>query len=349
MATVTREIFTCDVCGNADDVQTRSFGFDGKRYEIDLCLEDRNSLSEVAAGYVSRARKAAIRQGQRPSAKASRTAKASGAKASGAKASGAKASGAKASGAKASGAKASGAKAKSSKPEDRARRSRPREGKAVPMRAAKASGTRQEKGVYVYGILPADIEVAAGVPGVGEHPGVLDVVRSDGLAALISEVGPPDRLGSPEDRRAHREILDSTAIEVPVLPMRFGTVLAGADAVADELLVPRHDEFAAALDQLEGRAEFVVKGRYVDEKARARREEDARALREAMDGVCVASVVKKTVHDLDAFHLAFLVAVDEESEVERVIGDLAREWEGRVEIRLLGPMAAYDFATTNSD
>jgi hypothetical protein len=334
MATVTREIFTCDVCGNADDVQTRSFGFDGKRYEIDLCQEDRNSLSEVAAGYVSRARKAAIRQGQRPSAKASRTAKASGAKASGAKA---------------SGAKASGAKAKSSKPEDRARRSRPREGKAVPMRAAKASGTRQEKGVYVYGILPADIEVAAGVPGVGEHPGVLDVVRSDGLAALISEVGPPDRLGSPEDRRAHREILDSTAIEVPVLPMRFGTVLAGADAVADELLVPRHDEFAAALDQLEGRAEFVVKGRYVDEKARARREEDARALREAMDGVCVASVVKKTVHDLDAFHLAFLVAVDEESEVERVIGDLAREWEGRVEIRLLGPMAAYDFATTNSD
>lgn len=37
MATVTQKIFTCDVCGNANDVQTWAFGFDGKRYEIDLC------------------------------------------------------------------------------------------------------------------------------------------------------------------------------------------------------------------------------------------------------------------------------------------------------------------------
>jgi hypothetical protein len=29
--------------------------------------------------------------------------------------------------------------------------------------------------------------------------------------------------------------------------------------------------------------------------------------------------------------------------VERVIGDLARDWEGWIEVRLLGPMAAYDF------
>src|SRR5262249_19063813 len=92
--------------------------------------------------------------------------------------------------------------------------------------AAGAAGVPQHKGIYVYGILPADIEVAAGVPGVGEHPGLLRDVRFDGLAALISEVGSSGPLGSPDDLRTHREILDATAAEVPVLPLPFGTILA---------------------------------------------------------------------------------------------------------------------------
>jgi hypothetical protein len=29
--------------------------------------------------------------------------------------------------------------------------------------------------------------------------------------------------------------------------------------------------------------------------------------------------------------------------MEQVIDDLARDWAGRIEVRLLGPMAAYDF------
>ena len=45
---------------------------------------------------------------------------------------------------------------------------------------------------------------------------------------------------------------------------------------------------------------------------------------------------------------AFLVAIDEEGEVERAIEDLAREWEGRTEVQLLGPMAACDFVRTDS-
>ena len=151
--------------------------------------------------------------------------------------------------------------------------------------------------------------------------------------------------------------MDSTAIEVPVLRLSFGTVLTGEAAVADELLTPGHDEFVTALEQLDGRAVFVVQGRYVRAKlgeisnktVAARREEDTRALRQAMEGVCVASVVKEPAHEADAVHVAFLVAVDEESEVERVIEDLAGEWEGRIEILLLGPMAAYDFVRADSD
>jgi Gas vesicle synthesis protein GvpL/GvpF/Lsr2 len=491
MVTVTKKIFTCDVCGNAPDVQTWAFGFDGKRYEIDLCPKDSNGLEKVVAGYASKARKVTAGRGQRrnghrpkairpgrqaakasgaraksagfkkeartsrpqpqdvmavpkqavaanavqsqdvmappePAAAASRSqpqdvmappeqpvktsrpraeqakaapkqaAKTSRPRAEQAKAApkqAAKTSRPRAEQAKAApkqAAKTSRPRAEQakavSKPAAMASRSRPQEAKAatgeaaatasrsrpqkakaalkqaaLPSRsqlqktkalsnqAAKSRAVQQEKGIYVYGILPADIEVAGETQGVGENPGPLEIVSSDGLAALISEVGLPGRLGSPEDLRTYREILDSTAIEVPVVPLRFGTVLTGEASVADELLAPRHDEFTAALEQLEGRAQFLVKGRYAEEARTAGREEDTRALQQAMEGISVDSVVREPTHEREAVHIAFLVEVDQEREVERVIEDLAREWAGRIEVRLMGPMAAYDFVMTDSD
>jgi hypothetical protein len=142
------------------------------------------------------------------------------------------------------------------------------------------------------------------------------------------------------------DIVDATATEVPILPLRFGAVLASEDAVAEELLAARHEEFADALEQLDGRAEFVIKGRYLQEAVTAKREEDTRAVVQAMDRHCVASVVREPAHELDAVDVAFLVPADQESGVERVIEGLARDWEGRIEVQLLGPMAAYDFTGT---
>jgi hypothetical protein len=361
MATVTQVELTCDVCGNAKDVKTWTFGLDGKAYEIDLCRKDGNALGRVTAGYISKARKVPARPDRRPGQQQhggrlrSRTAAA---------------------------ASDDGARAP-----ERSSRPRPQNVEAASAPAAGSADGRQHRGIFVYGVLPADIEVAAGTPGVGEHPGLLRDVRFGDLAALVSEVDLSGRLGSPGDLRAHREILDATAAEVPVLPMRFGTVLPSEDAVAEELLAAHRDEFTAALEQLEGRAEFLVKGCYVEdavldevcsqntqaarlrdvihggdadaartarselgqlinEAVTARREEDTRTLRQAMEGLCVASVVREPAHELDAVYVAFLVAVDEERDVERVIEDLAREWEGRIDIQLLGPMAAYDFTGT---
>jgi Gas vesicle synthesis protein GvpL/GvpF/Lsr2 len=359
MASVTQVTRTCDVCGKAEDVKTWTFGLDGKAYEIDLCRKDRDALGKVTARYIAKARKVTARPGHRrhggrPRPQAANTASDNGTGAPRTKASGrgrGTGSTRKEAGAirpTQSAATVSGAKARAANSERAAKashvRSRKTDGASTP--AAKAADARQRKGIYVYGILPADIEVAADVPGVGEHPGLLRDVRVDGLAALISEVDLSGQLGSPEDLRTYREILDSIAAEVPVLPMRFGTVLTSEDAVAEELLGANHDEFTAALERLEGRAEFQVKGRYVEAVVAAKREEDTRTLRHALDGVSVASVAREPVHELDSVHVAFLVAVDQEGEVERVIEDLAREWEGRIDLQLLGPMAAYDFTRT---
>ena len=228
-----------------------------------------------------------------------------------------------------------------------------RRGKAEtsrPQRQAAASGGaadgRRPKGIYVYGILPGDIEMAEDTPGVGEHPGPLRNVRLDGLAALISEVDTSGRLGSPGDLQTYREILDATAAEVPVVPLRFGTILTSEDAVAEELLAARHDEFTAALERLEGRAEFQVEGRYVNEAVTGWRERDTRALRQALDGVCAASAARPPADEPDGFQVAFLVDAGAERDLKRAIRALARKWDGRVELRLLGPMAAYDFTGT---
>jgi Gas vesicle synthesis protein GvpL/GvpF/Lsr2 len=309
MTTVTQVTLTCDVCGNPKDVKTRTFRLDGQAYEIDLCRKDGTALGKITGRYIAKARKVTATPGRRRH---------------------------------------------NGRPRSRAAKAghaQPRNAKGAPA-PAPAGGLPRQKGICVYGILPAEIEVAADIPGVGEHPGPLRDVRLDGLAALISEVDVSAPLGSPEDLRTYREILDATAAEVPVLPLPFGTILASQDAVADELLAAHHDEFTAALDRLEGRAEFQVKGRYVknaglvNEAAAARREKDTRALRHAMAGVCAASVTREPVHELDAVHVAFLVAVDQEREVERIIKDLARHWEGRIDVQLLGPMAAYDFTPT---
>lgn len=244
-----------------------------------------------------------------------------------------------------------------------------------------------QSGCYVYGIVPADVEPAGDVLGVGDPPGRVQLVRHGGLAALVSEVDLTARLGTPEDLRAHAQILDATVVEVPVLPLRFGTVMATRDAVAADLLAAYQEAFAAALKKAEGRAQYVVKGRYVEqavlaqalveipEAARlakqirgkdpdatrqariglgelidkaivAKRAADTRALGEVVAPHCVASVVREPTHELDAVHVALLVEITRQNELEQALSDLASDWEGRIEIRLLGPMAPYDFTPT---
>jgi gas vesicle protein GvpL/GvpF len=242
----------------------------------------------------------------------------------------------------------------------------------------------QQTGVYVYGILPGDVEVEPGAAGVGDPPGEVRVVRHGDLAALVSDVDLSGPLGRPEDLLAHEELLDASAADMPVLPLRFGAVVTNDDAVGKELLGPNHDEFAAALRQLEGHAEFVVKGRYVEdailrevltedpqagklaEKIRgadpdgtrklrmqlgeivtnaiaAKREEDTRALGDAVAGRVAASSVRPPTHELDAVYMAFLVETSAAEDLEQAVERLAGDWRGRVELRLIGPLAAYDF------
>ena len=346
MASLTQVTLTCDVCGNAKEVQTRTLGLDGQTYEADLCSKDSKALTKAAAAFVAKARRspAAGGSGQdshRPRARAGRPARAERAGGTGKKNS------ARGSGPDSAQQKAKTSRAGRAKAESAAKRPAAPDGQRK--KRAAAPDAQPQKGVFVYGIFPEDIEVAEGTPGVGENPGQMRAVRSGELAALVSDVDPSGTLGSPDDLRIHQEILDACAPEMPVLALPFGTVLASEEAVAAELLAAHHDEFARALKELDGRMQFVVEGRYLDNASTTSREEDASALDQALGGHYVASVAQQPADELAAVRVSLLVDGDQEGEVERVIEDLTREWDGRIELQLLGPMAAYDFVATTEE
>ncbi|WP_327121305.1 GvpL/GvpF family gas vesicle protein [Nocardia sp. NBC_01730] len=242
----------------------------------------------------------------------------------------------------------------------------------------------QSNAVYVYGIVPADVQPEEHASGVGDPPSDVSTVRHGEIAALVSEISVDRPLGTPDDLTAHARLLDGSAAVTPVLPLRFGAVMSDTDSVEKELLEAHLDEFRAALEELEGHAQFVIKGRYVEkailrelvdensEAARlreeirdkpedatrdarmalgeiinqaieAKRAEDTRRVTAALDALEPLVSERNPTHEEDAVHVAVLIEMSRQGELEEALGRLAEEWDGRVEISLLGPMAAYDF------
>lgn len=243
--------------------------------------------------------------------------------------------------------------------------------------------------VYVYGLVPADVEVKEDATGIGSPPLPLKTVTHDDIAALVSEIDPNAPLGSSDDLRTHAAVLDSTATVAPVLPLRFGAVLTDTDAVVSELLEPYRDEFHEALEQLEGMVQFVVKGKYVEdailrevlsdepEAGRLRdairdkpeaatrderlalgelisraitgkREQDTRRIVEAVEPVAAAVSAREPTDDEVAGSVAVLISAEQADELDEAVASLIDEWQGRVDVTVTGPLAAYDFVKTRA-
>jgi Gas vesicle synthesis protein GvpL/GvpF len=241
----------------------------------------------------------------------------------------------------------------------------------------------QDRGLLLYGVVPADVEPTADAQGVGDPPGPVQVISHNHIAALVSEVRVDQPLGRPNELRAYEQLLDGTAAVAPVLPVRFGAVLADEDAVID--LLSRYEEaFRSALDELEGRVQYAVRGRYVEEvlltevlnesveaqqlreqirqlpvdasinlraelgelvhqAVEAKRDADTQRLVDALAPLADEVLVRPATHEQDITNLALLVETDRSAEFENGVSQLAEEWADRATLRLLGPLAPYDF------
>jgi hypothetical protein len=108
--------------------------------------------------------------------------------------------------------------------------------------------------IYVYAILPGDVELPADLHGFHEAP--LELVHVKDLAAVVTTQ--PDESPSPTPERvmAHHSVVSRLRHTRPALPVRFGTVLQH-DALVNTL-INQHDRLTSDIVRLAGKVEYGI-------------------------------------------------------------------------------------------
>jgi hypothetical protein len=241
-----------------------------------------------------------------------------------------------------------------------------------------------DRAIYVYAVCAGSDDTSIDATGVGGRDAPIRCLRSDGVAAIVSDV-PVGPLTAASDLRAHWRVLEEAASQTTVLPVRFGTVMESEDAVRTEFLDPNAERLRAVLEGLEGKAQLTVKGFYDEERLMravverspevARLRERTRTLPEAATyydrirlGELVASEVERLrARDTDlvldrlgplavaataeppttrdsAVNVAFLVERARIDGFTEGVRRLTEELGDRMQIRYLGPLPPYSFA-----
>jgi hypothetical protein len=239
-----------------------------------------------------------------------------------------------------------------------------------------------EQPTYVYGLIKADTEIPDGLTGLGPS-GRVSTISFGRVAAIVSDVPTDRPLGVRGDLVAHETVLDAVAARDPVVPMRFPAVVeehAVVDellapneehfaALLDSLqgrcqftLTGRYEQDAVLREVLEGDEEIHAlreKVRELPEDAayydrarlgelivralEQRRETEGADIMERLEPFAVATVSNQPAAPEDVVNVAFLVERDRQEEFENAVEGVGEELAGRVRLRLLEPVAPYDF------
>lgn len=205
---------------------------------------------------------------------------------------------------------------------------------------------------------------------------------SHGDIAAVVGTAPTERpLGRATDLKTHDRVLAGlVSAGTPVLPFRFGGVMTDEQAVVDELLVPNDGTFRAALERVAGRVQYTVTAEYDQdavlrevlterpEIARLRRPDEEATVTEKMqlgeavvraleekrpaDAAGLLSDIERAAvavraHEVNSarqvVHVAALVDHQASERFEQAIEACGARVAGRIRIRLVGPVAPYDF------
>ena len=115
---------------------------------------------------------------------------------------------------------------------------------------------------YVYGVLPEGAELPRGA-GIGDAS--LQLIRHDGMAALVSDVADGDLRMGREEVSVHARVLEAAVPLTTVLPMRFGVVMESDAEVRARLLDAHRDELLAQLEDFAGKIELRVRAAYQEQ------------------------------------------------------------------------------------
>jgi hypothetical protein len=235
---------------------------------------------------------------------------------------------------------------------------------------------------YVYGLMTAGTELPDDLKGLGPT-GRVATIQHGKLAAIVGDVPVDRPLGTREDLIAHESVLDTLAAKTAVLPMRFPAVVEENGVVDELLapnedyfvellgtlrgrkqftLKGRYVEDAVLREVLERDEEIrslqkrvlelpedaayydrVRLGEMIVNALGALRDVDAAALLEPLQPLAVDTVTRQPTNPEDVLNAAFLLSDKRIDEFEETVEELGRAHAGRIRLRLLGPLAPYDF------
>jgi Gas vesicle synthesis protein GvpL/GvpF len=235
--------------------------------------------------------------------------------------------------------------------------------------------------IYVYGLIPADTALAPDLTGLGSS-GRVSTITHGRVAAVVSDV-PDRPLGTRDDLMAHEAVVDSLAATATVIPMRFPAVVEESGVVDDLLapnhdhFVTMLDELAGRVQYtLRGSYENDVVLREVvdgDEEIQAlqtkirelpedaayydrirlgelvvgalerMRGGDAEQILNRLEPASVGVTARQPAVPEEVVNAAFLVDREVSQEFEEAVEQVGRDVHPRVRLRLLGPLAPYDF------
>lgn len=235
-----------------------------------------------------------------------------------------------------------------------------------------AVGT-DDSALYVFGIVATD-QVATVRTMVG-----VDLVPAGSIAAVVGAVTTDRPLGLASDMRRHdRVVSDLVAAGVTVLPMRFGAVVGEADDLVQDFLVPKQAALERAVRALAGRVQFTVRVDYVreavlaavlrsdDRVAAARAAATDHAGRVRLGELVVNAIERRRPADAQRIRgelepeteriteqlsgdpdrvadFACLVPRDRAAQFAEAADAVTRRFADAVTMRVLGPLAPYDF------
>jgi hypothetical protein len=235
---------------------------------------------------------------------------------------------------------------------------------------------------YVYGLIPADDDLPDGLRGVhdsdvfairhGDVAGVVseiprveqlgsrdDLFAHEGVVGTLAEKTTtlPLRFGAvvtnadaviDEMLAPHHDWFAAVLRE---LTARREFVITGTyveDEVLREVLEenPEVRRLREKLRDLPGNAGYydrIHMGELIVYALDHKRAADAEVLREALAPHAEAISARRPKGEETAADVAFLVDDDRRAEFERAVDELGERWTGRIRLRLLGPVAPYDF------
>jgi Gas vesicle synthesis protein GvpL/GvpF len=122
------------------------------------------------------------------------------------------------------------------------------------------------------------------------------------------------------------------------------------DAVLPEV-VAGNPEIKQLRESIQGKSEDasyyerIRLGELVVAELQARRESDAAVVHERLVPLAVAAAVHDPGAPDDVLNTGFLVEREKSQEFEKAVEDLSAELTDKIELRMLGPLAPYDFVT----